>query len=318
MADFLSTTLVDQLSLPKEYYSKPLSVQLAVHESRSKINCGVRVKFQYQNINCERRFDVANLDNYDAIGGTPFLFQHRVAVGVNPSCVVIGSYKPVKIEGPDVVIINSAAADLLDNRLDKLRTELRKEVEDLCPDTSKTDLPPFRAVNHTIPLIDGHKIYRLRPSKCPEAFLEQWREKKESYLTTGRWRTATSHNAIPLPMIPKVSPSGGKPGLRTVFDKREQNQNTYKLASPLPDIEEILREVSRHKYRSLIDGKDAYEQIRVVPENVSRTLFTTPDGTMGSLVMQQGDANAGATYQTLNFDEPPVCVIHRGVYVCVP
>ena len=100
-------------------------------------------------------------------------------------------------------------------------------------------------------------------------------------------------------MIPKASSKGEKPGLRTVFDKREQNDNTYKLASPLPDIEEILREVSKHKYRSIIDGKDAYEQIRVIPEHVSRTLFTTPDGTMESLVMQQGDSNAGATYQTL-------------------
>lgn len=100
-------------------------------------------------------------------------------------------------------------------------------------------------------------------------------------------------------MIPKISASGGKPGLRTVFDKREQNSNTYKLASPLPDMEEILREVSKHKFRSLIDGKDAYEQIRVIPEHVPRTLFTTPDGTMESLVMQQGDCNAGATYQTL-------------------
>ena len=33
MVDFLSTTLADQLDLKKEYYSKPLSVQLAVHSS---------------------------------------------------------------------------------------------------------------------------------------------------------------------------------------------------------------------------------------------------------------------------------------------
>ena len=123
--------------------------------------------------------------------------------------------------------------------------------------------------------------------------------KKNAYLETGHWRTATGHNAIPLLMIPKVSATSDKPGLRTVFDKREQNANMYKLASPLPDIEEILREVSKHKFRSLIDGKDAYEQIQVVPEHVCRTLFTTPDGTMESLVMQQGDCNAGATYQTL-------------------
>ena len=259
---------MDQLNLPKEYYTKPLSVQLAVHGSHSKVNCGVRVNFQYQKISCECQFDIINLDNYDAILSTPFFFQHKVAVGINPPCVVVGCDKPVEIEGPDVVTINSAAADLLDNELDELRAELRKEAEDLCPDTSKTDLPPFQAVNHTIPLIDEHKVYCFQPSKCPEAFREQWCEKKEAYLATGRWRTATGHNAIPLLMIPKVSLSGGKPGLRTVFDKREQNQNTYKLASPLPDIEEILREVSRHKYQSLIDGKDAYGQIRVVPEHV--------------------------------------------------
>ena len=299
MADFISTTVVEQLKLKKEIYAKPLSVQLAVHGSRSKINCGTRVKFEYQSISCERRFDIANLDNYDVILGTPFLYQHKIVIGLNPPCVVVGSNEPTKMNGPDVITITSAAADLLDDGIDKLRQQLRAEADDLCPDTSRTVLPPLRAVNHTIPLIDPKKIYRFRPSKCPEAFREQWRMKKNAYLETGRWRTATGHNAIPLLMIPKVSSTSDKPGLRTVFDKREQNSNTYKLASPLPDIEEILREVSKHKFRSLIDGKDAYEQIRVVPEHVSRTLFTTPDGTMESLVMQQGDCNAGATYQTL-------------------
>jgi len=299
MADFISTTVVEQLKLQKDVYTKPLSVQLAVHGSRSKVNCGTTVKFQYQSINCERRFDIANLDNYDVILGTPFLYQHKVAIGLNPPCVVVGSSKPVEMNGPDVITINSAAADLLDNGLDELRRQLRREADDLCPDTSKTTLPPFRAVNHTIPLIEPNKVYRFRPSKCPEAFRDQWRAKKSAYLETGRWRTATGHNAIPLLMIPKLSLTGDKPGIRTVFDKREQNANTYKLASPLPDIEEILREVSKHKFRSLIDGKDAYEQIRIIPEHVNRTLFTTPDGTMESLVMQQGDCNAGATYQTL-------------------
>ena len=70
-----------------------------------------------------------------------------------------------------------------------------------------------------------------------------------------------------------------------MVDKQQQNANTYKLAAPLPDIEGILRNVVKHKYRSIIDGKDAYEQIRVVPEHVPRTLFTTPDGTMVSLVL---------------------------------
>ena len=71
------------------------------------------------------------------------------------------------------------------------------------------------------------------------------------------------------------------------------------MTSPLPDIEEILRVISKHPYVSLIDGKDAYEQIRVKSADIHKMIFNTPDGTMVSLVMQQGDCNARATYQTL-------------------
>ena len=67
----------------------------------------------------------------------------------------------------------------------------------------------------------------------------------------------------------------------------------------MPDIEGILRRVARKPYRLIIDGQDAYEQIRVVPEHVSRIAVTTPDGNMVSQVIQQGDCNAPATYQAL-------------------
>ena len=314
MVDFLSTTIVDQLKLPKEVYEKPLTVQLAVHGSQLKINCGTTVRFQYQTINCNRRFDIANLDNYDAILGTPFLYQHQVAIGFNPSRVIVGSSKLLEMKGPEVATMTSAAADLLNKGLDELQKELKQEAEDLCPDTSKTALPPMRVVNHMIPLIDEKQIYQFRPSKCLEVFHEQWRTKKNAYLETGRWKTATGHNMIPLLMIPKVSMNNGQPTLRTVFDKCEQHANTHKLTSPLPDIKEILCKVSRHKYRSLIDGKDTYKQIRVVPEHVSRTIFTMPDGTMESLVMQQGDCNVGATYQTLMNH---IFASHIGVFVYV-
>jgi hypothetical protein len=61
----------------------------------------------------------------------------------------------------------------------------------------------------------------------------------------------------------------------------------------------ILRNVVQHPIRSLLDGKDFYEQIRVVEEHVPHTLFVTPDGTMESLVLQQGDLNGLATCQLL-------------------
>ncbi len=92
---------------------------------------------------------------------------------------------------------------------------------------------------------------------------------------------------------------GMPPKLRVVCDLRERNANTRKLMSPLLDMEGILRRIARHPYHSLIDRKDVYEQIRVEPEHVEWTAITTPDGNMVSLVLQQGDCNAVATYQSL-------------------
>ncbi|KAL7280814.1 LOW QUALITY PROTEIN: hypothetical protein ACG7TL_005758 [Trametes sanguinea] len=87
-------------------------------------------------------------------------------------------------------------------------------------------------------------------------------------------------------------------------------------ASATSDMDAILRRLSRKRYRSLIDGKDAYEQIRVEPEHVDRTAMTTPDGNMVSLVLQQGDCNAVATYQSLmNYIFGPYIGVFMDVYL---
>lgn len=97
-------------------------------------------------------------------------------------------------------------------------------------------------------------------------------------------------------LIPKAK--SNPPRLRVVVDLRARNANTRKMTSPLPDMEGILRRASRCKFHLLIDGQDACEQIRIKPEHVERTAVSTPDGNMVSLVLQQGNCNAPATYQS--------------------
>ena len=72
-----------------------------------------------------------------------------------------------------------------------------------------------------------------------------------------------------------------------------------KLTSPLPDIEGVLRCVAAKPFRSVLDLTAAYEQIRIIPEHIDRSAMTTPDGNMVSLVLQMGDCNVPATYQSL-------------------
>ena len=192
-------------------------------------------------------------------------------------------------------------AEVFADHLEAARRELREYAAPICMDVSDSLLPPLQTINHTIPLKDETKTYSWRPSKCPDALRHLWTEKRDAYLKSGRWQMSNAPNTAPMLLLMK--PGTGTKGvlhwLRVVCDLREQNANTHKVTSPLPDMEAILRRVSRKPYRTLIDGKDAYEQIRVEPSHVPHTAMTTPDGNMVSLVLQQGDCNTVTTYQTL-------------------
>ncbi|PIL26323.1 hypothetical protein GSI_12079 [Ganoderma sinense ZZ0214-1] len=301
LADFMSAKLAHQLKVDAFELAKPMPLHLAVQGSRAKINYGCTAQIEYQSICAKRYFDIINLLNYDVILGTPFFYQHRVLTGFNPTKVVIGSTMPLAIEGKQARVLESRAAEMFEDRLEAARAKLREYAAPICKEASDSPLPPLRAINHAIPLKDESKIYSWRPSRCPDALRHLWSEKREAYLKSGRWKMTNARNTSPMLLLtkPGTGVKGIPPCLRVVCDLCERNTNTHKVTSPLLDMEGILRCISRKPYRSLIDGKDAYEQIRIEPAHVPHTAMTTPDGNMVSLVLQQGDCNAVATYQTL-------------------
>ena len=68
---------------------------------------------------------------------------------------------------------------------------------------------------------------------------------------------------------------------------------------PLPNQDMIRESVASHPFVSIIDMTDAYEQMRVVPEDVPKTLFSSLLGTYVSNTLQQGDCNGPSSWQRL-------------------
>jgi len=56
-----------------------MMLQLAVTGSRLKINYGTWVPMEFGPIHAEVYFDIVNIEGYDAILGTPFLWEHGVS-----------------------------------------------------------------------------------------------------------------------------------------------------------------------------------------------------------------------------------------------
>ena len=89
--------LVDQLKLKRTNLERPLGwgVQLVVQGSISKVNSFVNMN---QNIKGSLQFDIANLNDYNMILGTPWMYQHQACItSPNPVRIVIGSDLPLPI-----------------------------------------------------------------------------------------------------------------------------------------------------------------------------------------------------------------------------
>ena len=100
--------------------------------------------------------------------------------------------------------------------------------------------------------------------------------------------------ATPMLCIPKKNGT-----LRTIFDLRQQNNNTWKDVTPFLEQDVIRHDVARAQFRSKLDMTEAYEQTRIKPEDVRKTTFSTIFGTFQSRVIQMGDCNAPSTFQQL-------------------
>ena len=96
------------------------------------------------------------------------------------------------------------------------------------------------------------------------------------------------------PITAIVHPQEGR-----LVDCRERNLNTVKDLTPFPDQDMIKNDVARAPFCSTLDMSDAYEQVRVEPDSLKNTAFSTIVGTFLSHVVQQGDCNAPATFQRL-------------------
>ncbi|SDA06262.1 BZ3501_MvSof-1269-A2-R1_Chr10-1g02374 [Microbotryum saponariae] len=194
------------------------------------------------------------------------------------------------------VVDDPALEDLSESEARTRLAALLEKYSDVFVDSLPMDrLPPYRPVNHEIPLIDPNEKVKPRVYPLADKYRSQWAEHSAKY-TRGRfWVSGPIDSAAPVFAIPKKNSQTA----RFVIDLRARNSNTAKRFSPIPDMTSVRYEVARSRYRSKFDVAAAFEQVRVIPEHVDCTGFATVTGTYTSRVMQFGDTNAPNTLNLL-------------------
>ncbi|KIJ40453.1 hypothetical protein M422DRAFT_121729, partial [Sphaerobolus stellatus SS14] len=146
-------------------------------------------------------FDIANVNYYDIILGTPLLHGFEIPLDFKNNCVQMGKLSFPNRAEQRIYGVQSRIS-LNESDIPVLREAWQNRYADIFGDIP-LELPPFREVNHEIKLIDPSEVIRSRTPRCPESLKEQLIDKINHYVTAGWWRQTLTQQAVPLLCLPK-------------------------------------------------------------------------------------------------------------------
>lgn len=165
------------------------------------------------------------------------------------------------------------------------------EYRDVFPEQLPAGLPPSRSVDHHIDLIPG-AVPPSRPTfRMSQHELDELKKQLRELLDAGFIQPSKSPYGAPVLFVRKKDGSQ-----RMCIDYRALNNLTIKNKYPLPRIDELMDRLQGAKYFTKIDLRSGYHQVRIQPDDVSKTAFRTRYGHYEFLVMPFGLTNAPATF----------------------
>ncbi|XP_072153666.1 uncharacterized protein [Bemisia tabaci] len=189
-------------------------------------------------------------------------------------------------------------------RLDHLNEKERNGILKLCTKYHAIfhlpgdSLPYTDLVQHEIPVTDRNPI-KSKLYRPPQRHYEEIKRQTDEMLPQKIIRHSNSPYSSPILMVPKKSDASGQTKWRLCVDYRALNKVTIGDAYPLPSISTILDNLGYSKFFTVLDVSSAFHLVKIRPEDIAKTAYTTPFGHFEWLRMSFGLKTACATQQRL-------------------
>ena len=232
--------------------------------------------------------------DYDAILGVDGLSCFSIVLDFqkNEACLNV-SKKPVSSVVPvdkkskmDFSLVDMGVADEVQRRqLMTLLEEYHDLFDEISPGSAKD-------VRHEIDVEPETRPIFQKPYAVPFSKKKIIADEVQKMLDAGVIQKSKSPWSSPIVLATKKDGS-----VRFCVDFKKLNQVTKKDKYPLPDIDQMLRQVQGAKYFTSLDLASGYWQIKLREEDREKTAFTTDEGHYEWIVMPFGLTNGPATFQ---------------------
>ncbi|KIJ36520.1 hypothetical protein M422DRAFT_139709, partial [Sphaerobolus stellatus SS14] len=183
---------------------EPIGIQQAFQGSRAKLYHTVTTDITVGQQTYPETFDIANIDYYDIMLGTPFLRRVKANIDFNGlgSIVINGETiendLSVWLASEEAKVHGMLATKLTKEDFTHLHTQWKENYADLFGEIP-LELPPMREVNHRIKLIDPDKRFNYHlPKWLPLHLHPQLHAKINRYLKAGWWKPTSASQAVPM------------------------------------------------------------------------------------------------------------------------
>jgi hypothetical protein len=221
----------------------------------------------------------------DVILGMNWLAKHKATLNTDQRTIRLS-------HNQEEILLSIPIPNKITGRVYEVMVPEIKDIPVVCefPDVFPEDLlglPPEREVEFVIELKPGTAPISRRSYRMPPNELAELKIQLQDLLEKGFIRSSSSLWGCPAIFVKKKDQT-----LRMCVDYRPLNEVTIKNKYPLPRIDILFDQLTGARVFSKIDLRSGYHQIRIRPEDIPKTTFTTRYGLFEYLVMSFGLTNA--------------------------